>query len=355
MNQIRTKIKTTATAAFKEPAHNNPQKRIADLTKACAAFKSEIDLLRNNEAERASLQEEYNRIVSSFSDVATADAETSTLSQDTRLVVEWLELQRKECRRARVIIPNQWDDPVLFAKGDEQIGHIACDDARVQKDIEWAAKNPHCLVVLLGDGIDSATKESPGYIRENKTTPLQQVKDYIALHKPIASQIIGYVGGNHERRIDKALSDPGMTVSLIAEGLSTDKHKIPYSGGLLLLDLHWRGHLWTVTLFHGAGAAQTAGSKIQRMQRNMLLTDSLITLSGHLHDEAKTSRRFLRRMNDGSIKVVKQTALQCGTYIKYIGSYGEIGGMAPTGPDMIVIEFKSDGKYVDRFKGESDF
>jgi hypothetical protein len=354
MGKIRSRIKTTTTAALKEPGHNHPQKRLATLQKACEEYQAELALLKYSEAERASMQEEYDRIVGSFSDVATADSEPSTLNQNDRLVVEWLELQRKECRRARIIIPNAWDDPILFAKGDEQIGHVACDDARVLKDIEWAAKNPHCLVVLLGDGIDSATKESPGYLRENKTTPLQQVKDYIALHKPIAGQIIGYVGGNHERRIDKALSDPGMTVSLIAEGLSTDKHKIPYSGGLLLLDVHWRGHLWTLTLFHGAGAAQTAGSKIQRMQRNMLLTDSLITLSGHLHDEAKTSRRFLKRMNDGTIKVVKQTALQCGTYMKYIGSYGEIGGMSPTGPDMIVIEFKPDGKYIDRFKGDSD-
>jgi hypothetical protein len=66
----------------------------------------------------------------------------------------------------------------------------------------------------------------------------------------------------------------------------------------------------------------------------------------------KTSRRFVKRSGNG-LKVTKQTSLQCGTYLRYIGSYGEVAGMAPTGPDMIVIELLEDGRYIDRFKGES--
>ena len=59
-------------------------------------------------------------------------------------------------------------------------------------------------------------------------------------------------------------------------------------------------------------------------------------------------------MPDGSIKIVKHVSLQCGTYLKYVGSYGEVAGMPPVGPDMIVIELFSDGRYKDVFKGESD-
>jgi hypothetical protein len=108
-----------------------------------------------------------------------------------------------------------------------------------------------------------------------------------------------------------------------------------------------------MTLFHGTGAAQTKGSKIQRMVRNMLLTDSLITISGHLHDEAKTSRRFIRRAGAG-LRVAKQTSLQCGTYLRWLGTYAEPKGMEPGGPDMVLLELQPDGKYVDRFKGEAD-
>lgn len=259
----------------------------------------------------------------------------------------------QECRRASVTIPEDWDKPLIFVKGDEQLGHVTCDEERIKKDIAWVERNPQCLVMLLGDAIDAATDRSPGSLRENKVAPIRQATDYIGLHRPIQDRIIGYVGGNHERRIDKALSEGGAGVRLIAEGLSTPEHRVPFSSGLLLVDVYWRGHLWTFTLFHGAGAAATPGSKIQRMQRNIALTDSLITLSGHLHDEAKTSRRFVKRTSNG-LKIVKQTALQCGTYLKYIGSYGEVSGMSPTGPDMIVIELLSDGRYIDRFKGESD-
>ena len=285
---------------------------------------------------------------------AACDAEPAPLYDTNGLILEWLESSSEECRRAKVIIPNAWEDPILFAKGDEQLGHATCDESRILKDIEWVKENPHCLLALLGDGIDSATKTSPGSLRDNTSTPLRQVERYITIHKPVADRIIGYVGGNHERRIDKALDDPGAAIRLISKGLSSDKQMIPYSSGILLLDVYWHGHLWTFTLFHGAGAAQTAGSKIQRMQRNMLLTDSMITLSGHLHDEAKTSRRYVKRMPDGTVRVVKQTSLQCGSYLAYIGSYGEVAGMQPTGPDMIVVEFKPDGKYLDKFKGDSN-
>jgi hypothetical protein len=206
----------------------------------------------------------------------------------------------------------------------------------------------------LGDAIDAATKTSPGSIRENSRTPLQQIEAYIDLHKSVADRIIGYVGGNHERRIDKALDEGGGAIRLLAKGLSSEDHRIPYSGGILLIDLVWRGFLYTFTLFHGAGAAATPGSKIQRMQRNMLLTESMITLSGHLHEEAKTTRRFMMRLPNGDIKIAKHIALQCGTYLQYLGSYGEVGGMAPVGPDMILIELLPDGKYHDMNKGEAE-
>jgi len=303
------------------------------------------------DAARLAAWAEYHRI----EDKLTVTAEPADHEVVEQVKIEWISTHLEECRRAKVIIPDSWDKPLIFAKGDEQLGHVTCDTARVIKDIDWVEKNPQCLVFLLGDAIDSATKTSPGSIKENTMTPLRQCKSYIDLHKRIANRIIGYVGGNHERRIDKALDEGGGAIRLIAQGLSRETtNKIPYSGGLLLVDVYWRGHLWTFTLFHGAGAAATAGSKVQRMQRNMLLTDSTITLSGHLHEEAKTSRRYTKRLPDGSITTVKTVALQCGTYLKYIGSYGETGGMAPVGPDMIVIELFDDGKYKDTSKGESD-
>lgn len=340
-------------------AQKKLDKRITqDAQRELKKIQAEADRLREKIASlesdaflRKQAQEEYNRLVSKIDELTSA--EPSSERSDS-LKITWLHsLENGECRRASVVIPNSWAHPIVFAKGDEQLGHVTCDEDRVKKDIAWVQHNPECLVFLLGDAIDSAVKTSPGSIRENTLSPLRQIDSYVEMHQSIKDRIIGYVGGNHERRIDKALDDSGAAVRLIARGLSGPNHKVPFSGGILLIDVHWRGHVWTFTLFHGAGAAQTPGSKIQRMQRNMLLSDSMITLSGHLHDEAKTSRRYVKRSVDGTVRVVKQTALQCGTYLQYIGSYGEVGGMAPVGPDMIVIELFDDGKYVDKFKGES--
>lgn len=344
----RGKSKQTVQPSLTEGANKTlPALLHGDITRLKAA----VARYEAADAARVAAWSEYHRI----EDKLQSDAEPAVFDSTEQVKIEWLFTHRQECRRARVIIPDSWDKPIIFAKGDEQLGHVTCDDNRIIKDIDWVEKNPQCLVFLLGDAIDSATRTSPGSINENKIPPMRQVEAYVDLHKRIANRIIGYVGGNHERRIDKALDDGGAAVRLIAKGLSSDTHKIPYSGGLLMVDVYWRGHMWPFTLFHGAGASVTPGSKIQRMQRNMLLTDSLITLSGHLHEEAKTSRRYEKRMPDGSVKIVKQVSLQCGTYLTYVGSYGEIAGMPPVGPDMIVIELFDDGKYKDTFKGESDF
>ena len=347
---IKRRVGLASTKSRYELQSDGPVQHAHELAAQIKILRAELTKFEQEEVQRAIARAEYNRIESRFD--LTAEAVSHLVTEKVK--IEWLFTHNDECRRARVTIPDSWDKPIIFAKGDEQLGHTTCDEARVIKDIDWVEKNPQCLVFLLGDTIDSATKTSPGSLRENKLPPLRQAEAYIDLHKRIADRIIGLVGGNHERRIDKALDEGGGGVRLIAKGLSSDDHKIPYRGGLLMIDVYWRGHMWTFTLFHGAGAAVTPGSKIQRMQRNMLLTDSMITLSGHLHEEAKTSRRYEKRMDDGTIKIVKHVSLQCGTYLKYIGSYGETGGMPPVGPDMIVIELFSDGKYKDTFKGESD-
>ena len=341
------------TAVTVRPQHNDRQVNADRLRKDILDLSKKLSEYQIADEQRAAVQRAYIVAQQRLTEDSVETYPAPTVAYG-RVSIQWLDTSNEECRRASVTIPEEWDKPIIFVKGDEQLGHVTCDEERIKKDIAWVQKNPQCLVMLLGDAIDAAMTFSPGSQRENKEAPIAQAMHYIDIHRPVADRIIGYVGGNHERRIDKALTEGGAGVRLIAKGLSTPEHKIPYSGGILLLDLYWRGHLWTFTLFHGAGAAATAGSRTQRLQRNLLLTDSLITLSGHLHDEMKTSRRFTQRAPNGKIKIAKQTALQCGTYLQYIGSYGEVGGMSPTGPDMIVIELLSDGRYIDRFKGESD-
>ncbi len=350
---MRSKLQVRKLTTEKQKSHNDPTVRVKELQANIKYLNELLVKFQQDEVERAQIRREY-LAAQAIETHDGAELVPAPQSAYGKAEITWLDTSGHECRRASVTIPEDWDKPIIFVKGDEQLGHVTCDEERVKKDIVWVEKNPQCLVMLLGDAIDSATKFGPGSIRENNKGPIGQATEYVNIHKSISNRIVGYVGGNHERRIDKALDEGGAAVKLIAEGLSTPEHKIPYSSGLLFLDLYWRGHLWTVTLFHGAGAAATSGSKTQRLQRNILLTDSIITLSGHLHEEMKTSRRFTSRAPDGKLKNSKQTALQCGTYLKYIGSYGEVGGMAPTGPDMIVIELLADGRYIDRFKGESD-
>lgn len=336
---------------FKE-VHNSPVLRLRKLQEQIDLLKKEVE----DYAAKEGAREEAARATERLQWEATQGIESAEPVEHEKVhsvTVEWLSSLGNECRRAKIIIPDQWESPQIFAMADQQLGHVCCDVEKVVKDINWVSSNPETLLVLLGDGIDSATKTSPGSIRENVSPPIQQCEDFVDKYRPVADRIIGMVGGNHEWRIDKALDEAGVAIRLMALGLSTH-HKIPFSNALLLLDVYWKGHLWTFTLFHGAGAAQTAGGKTMRLQKNMLITDSLITLSGHLHDEHKTTRTFMRRQPDGSLKPFKTLSIQCGSYLKYLGSYAERAGMVPGGADMVLITLHSNGKYIDRFKGDSE-
>lgn len=218
----------------------------------------------------------------------------------------------------------KWDVLELIHMTDVQHGHVRCNVRKEEEYLEWILSAPNRFIVLGGDNVDAWRLGSPGSPYENTGEPHSQVREFCRLWAPVAHRILGYVGGNHERRATIGFGDLG---SLISDILG-----IPYSAGQQYIDVHfgdWKA--FRVDLWHGRGAARTKGAKINMLHDFMLSSDANLCLVGHLHDPICTFRwRRLRDGNNHTARFEKQGGAMSSSFLEYVGSYAEVAGLAAT-------------------------
>jgi hypothetical protein len=223
---------------------------------------------------------------------------------------------------------------------DVQLGHIGCQVDRVKEYISWvlAAKNRY--VLFGGDIVDAITKLSVGSPWENISDPQGQVYKACELFAPMRHRILGYVGGNHERRSIPTFGDLGRLISYIL--------RIPYSGGQQLIDIHFGQHKpFKIHLWHGIGNASTKGSKAMMIDRFMSKhPGSQLYLVGHLHDcLILPCVRSERVPGHNRVHMAKYIGGMSSSFLETWGSYAETMGMSPTDVLMLRTVLDANGKF----------
>lgn len=227
----------------------------------------------------------------------------------------------------------------LIHMTDMQYGHVLCKETKVIEYRDWILAEPNRFILFGGDCIDAGSKLSVGSPWEQKMEPQGQVYRFCELFAPARHRILGFVGGNHERRGIPTFGDLGSLLAHILE--------VPYSAGRQFLDFNFkRGESFRVDLFHGRGAAQTAGAKMQMLHRFMQSGDSQIYLCGHLHDAmVKFDWRMLRQPGQNRVKLIKIGGAMSSSFLDYFGSYAEVAGMNPSGLMMARVIVEPSGKW----------
>lgn len=222
---------------------------------------------------------------------------------------------------------------------DLQYGSKNFQQDRFLRHRDWLLSSPYRFVFLGGDIIDAATVLSIASPYENTEEPIDQVENVCSLLKPLsdAGRILGYVGGNHERRTIKAFGDCGR---LIAKNLS-----VPYSRGVQLIDIQFGKHKpFKVSLWHGAGGARTKGAKAQMLHRFMQQADSHVYLVGHLHDVVLLFDWRQTRVGT-RIKLQKIAGVMSSSFQSYWSSYAEVAAMSPSDTMMARIILETNGSW----------
>lgn len=235
-------------------------------------------------------------------------------------------------------------DPKKFPRGiellhvtDVQYGHLCCNVPVLEKYFDWVLAEPNRFIKFGGDMIDAATAISVGSPYENTEEPQGQAFRFVELAMRVRHRIIGYVGGNHERRAAKTYGDLG---HLIATFL-----KIPYSSGKQFIDVQYGEHKpFKISLWHGGTGSKTKGAKMQMLSRFMAQGEAQLYEVGHLHDAMMTFD-WRERRKSGKIFLEKYAGVMSSSFLEHYGTYAEVAGMAPSGTLMWRTILEPDGKW----------
>ncbi len=237
--------------------------------------------------------------------------------------------------------PKRFKNLEILHLTDTQCYHVCCNMKQLKTYLAWVLAEPNRYVVLGGDMIDSANVFSPGQPWENTCEPQRQVYQFCQLFAPIRHRILGYCGGNHERRGIKTFGDLGVLIATLL--------RIPYSSGQQFVNIEYGAHKkFTIFLWHGRGNARTPGAKLMTIYYAMkeLSGGAQVTLVGHLHTAMmlwSTNREHDVARN----KVVdkKIAGAMSSSFLEYFGGYAETAGMSPNDCIMARVDLTPDGKW----------
>jgi predicted MPP superfamily phosphohydrolase len=233
--------------------------------------------------------------------------------------------------------PRKFKTIELLHITDVQFGHLMCDKRKVVEYRDWVLSEPNRFVLFGGDMIDAATAISIASPYENDVEPQGQVFNFCELMQPMRHRILGYVGGNHERRGAKTFGDLGRIIATLL--------KVPYSAGRQFIDIKYGEHdPFKVSLWHGSGSAKTKGAKAQMLHRFMQQADSQLYLVGHLHDVVVLFD-FRQRRHRGRIQLQKIAGAMSSSFLEYFGTYAETADLSPSSTMMARVILEPSGHW----------
>lgn len=222
--------------------------------------------------------------------------------------------------------------------------HIGAKEANIYgKDgfagfLSKITQDTDSYVCICGDMLNNGIKDSVTNVYEETMPPHAQVELAVELLQPISHQILGCVGGNHERRSLKAVDlDPLYQVMTLL--------RIPelYRQNMAFVRVNLeRGKTkdhYALLLTHGKTA-----NKRRQFAYAVEGVDAIV--SGHTHDGEvqKPARLVFTKSNR---VVVKPLVNLCATSWLNPGGYSLAGMMAPkatSDPQCLVLEFTGSNK-----------
>jgi hypothetical protein len=203
---------------------------------------------------------------------------------------------------------------------DVQFGHVRCKYDRVLEYRDWVLAEDHRMMIWTGDMVDAWAMWSPGRGFEQIGDPMSQIFKFCEIWAPARHRVLGYVGGNHERRAIPGFGDLGVLLAALL--------RIPYSNGRQLIDIYFGKHQpFQISQWHGRGGARTKGTVAQTLHRFAGEGDSQLYLMGHLHQPMIIPGwKEVRDKQRQRIVAKKYIAALGSSFMDLWGSYGEVAG-----------------------------
>ncbi len=256
-----------------------------------------------------------------------------------------------------IVYPSRSDEFTIHAIGDIHYGNAACALDRCKADIEAIRVDPRAFWFGLGD---YAEYIGPGDKRWNAKSVSKEITigDLANLGKmlttkvrdlfaPIKYKCLGLLLGNHETKYMAEKDQVDLHAWLCTELGAVN---LGYSGftdvifrrrpgckpGLYKTPPPMQGDSYNVRFFlhHGAGSANTAGGKMNRLDRFMRDFGADVYFIAHVHDQVGKRRPVITANADCSKITAEEpigviTGSYLRTYAQGVTTYGEVKGYAP--------------------------
>lgn len=221
------------------------------------------------------------------------------------------------------------DQLELIQITDIQYGHKACNISKLQEYLSWVLADEARYIILGGDLVDAGHVQSKGSPFEQIGDPQAEIWEFCRLFAPVRHRIIGYVGGNHERRSLPTFGDLGKSIATIL--------KVPYSPGKQHIDVTFGKHKpFKISAHHsGQGGGSTPGALANGLARFMAQSDSQLYLLGHLHQAMTIPANREVRDGKGGMELVKIMGARGSSFLEYYGTYAEV--ILATTPQAILM------------------
>jgi hypothetical protein len=221
---------------------------------------------------------------------------------------------------------------------DIQFGHKQCDVERLERDIAWVLSSENRYAVFTGDLVDAGHAQSKGSPFEQVGDPQEELWSFCKLIAPLRHRVLGYVGGNHERRSIPTFGDLGKSIATVL--------MLPYSPGKQHIDIRFADHKpFKISQFHGSGGGQTKGTLANGLVKFMNQADSQLYLMGHLH-QAMVVQDSRETRQGGKMILQKIVGARGSSYLKSYGTYAEvIMGANPQTIQMPRVVLERGGKW----------
>lgn len=231
---------------------------------------------------------------------------------------------------------------------DVHIGDKTANLKAFKEVIERIKNEPNTYTILNGDLCNIALKNSKSDVYSDELTPMEQVLQVINFLEPIKDKILVMSNGNHEERITR---DTNIDILyLVAKQLRIEQ---VYSPSWWYLYLSFgntnknRPSLFTISGYHGSGAAQTSGAKTNKVKKMSQVVLADIYLMSHVHEPINTKGIiFVPDYQHKSI--VKKEMYYCisNSFVEYEGSYAERMGLIPGHNGISEIELDGTKKSI---------
>lgn len=214
----------------------------------------------------------------------------------------------------------------IYPIGDLHLGAIGANEQEWKDFVEYISTAPDAYIVIVGDMLDNATKNSVASTYEQMYRPMEAKNILADYMRPIADKILCGVRGNHENRSVREVDlDPLYDVFC---RLNIEDR---YRAGTAFLYLgigersngqrHRAIQSYNIVVTHGTGGGKQAGSSINNQHRfGTSIEGCDVLITGHTHSPSITKpSKTVFDPTQNCIRTEPFACVQCASWLSYSG------------------------------------